>query len=236
MRYNGYDLSGLLVVEEIRRQLLPTINNVLIRRTGADGSEHIRTTYGSRVIEVDIRLIERDRDALQQAVRNLAGRLYTRGPARLDLRDEPDKHEMAVLDGAVDMDKLLYTGGATLTFVSPEPASYSNHVQVVEIGTGYIRNDGTFPATGVITVTMDAAKSSLRVTQSETGEMVHIDHALAANDVVQIDLEHETVTKNGASIMKDVALTSDFFEIPVGKFKIAVTAGTAVLRYRARWI
>ena len=236
MRFNGYDLSGLLVVEEIRRQLVPTVDNVLVRRPGRDGAEHVRTTYGTRLTEVDIRLIERDRDALQQAIRSLAGRLYTRGPARLDLHDDPDKYEMAVLDGAVDVDKLLYTGGATLVFVSPEPASYSNHVQTVEIGPGYIRNVGTYPATGVITVTLDEPVASLRVTQLETGDMVHIDHALVENDVVVIDLGAESVTKNGASIMADVSLSSDFFEIPTGKFKITVTAGVAVLRYRARWI
>ena len=99
-----------------------------------------------------------------------------------------------------------------------------------------IVNAGTYPADGVVTVTMTGAESTLEVKNVTTGERVYIEHDLVEHDVVVVDLGAETVTKNGSSIMADVALDSDFFEIPVGIFKVTVSAGTGVLAYTERWL
>lgn len=235
MKYNNNDLSSLLTVEEVRRQLLPQTRNVFQRIPGRDGEQHIRADLGPRTIEVDVRLIEDDRETVQSQVRALAGLLFSRTPAKLELEEE-GMYEVAILSGPVDVEKFLYTGFATLVFIAPDPAAWSSTETTVNITAADITNVGTYPARGTITVTLNEAVSSLTVTLTTTGDRVHIDHGFVKNDVVVVDLDTETVTKNGVSVMKDVTLDSDFFELPVGKFKITVSAGTGVLKYRARWV
>ena len=232
--FNGHDLEDYVVVEAVRRPLLPTVNNVTYRMPGRDGERHIRTQLGPRVIEMDVRLIEDDKADLLSTVRTLAGILLTREPAKLEL-DELNKYEMAILDGLTDLDEFLYTGGATLRFVAPSPATYGQDKTENLTGADIV-NAGTYPADGVVTVTMTGAESDLEVKNVTTGERVYIEHDLVEHDVVVVDLGAETVTKNGSSIMADVTLDSDFFEMPVGTFKVTVSAGTGVLTYTERWL
>ena len=237
MRYtfNSNDLEDYVVVEAVRRQLLPPVNNVMYPIPGRDGDKHIRTQLGSRVTEMDVRLIEDSKADLLDAIRTLAGILYTTGPAKLEL-DETGKYEMAVLDGVFDVDQILDTGGTTLRFVSPDPASYGQEQTVPIVNNQDIINAGTYPADGVVTVTFDGSASELEVKNVTTGERVYMEHDFVANDVVVVDLHAERVTKNGSSIDKDVFLDSDFFEIPVGTFKLTVSDGEGVLVYTDRWL
>lgn len=235
MKFNNNDLSSLVTVERVKRHLLPAVKNTLIGVPGSDGEKHIRTRLGARLIEVDIRIIADKDGNLQDDIRALAGKLYSVAPAKLEL-DEADKYEMAVLTNYTDVDKFLHTGKVTLEFICPEPASYSTTETTVTISAADITNAGTYPATGIITITNPGTVSSLQVSLSTTGEKIHIVHDFINTDTILIDLAAENVTKNGVSIMSDVTLDSDFFELPVGKFKITKTAGTAVLKYRARWL
>lgn len=235
MKFNSNDLSSIVYVEKVRRHLLPVVNNITRAIPGSDGEQFIRSQLGARLIEVDIRLISTSRSNLQSAIRELAGKLYSKEPAKLEL-DETDKYEMAILDGYSDVNKFLHTGRITLEFISPDPASYSATETTVTIGATDITNAGTYPATGIITITKTGTVSSLQVGLSTTGEKIQIDHDFINTDTIIIDLAAETVTKNGVSIMQDVTLDSDFFRLPIGKFKITKTAGTAVLKYRARWV
>ena len=134
-----------------------------------------------------------------------------------------------------ELDEILDTGGTTLRFVSPSPASYGQE-QTVSITVDPITNTGTYPAEGVITVTFDGSASELEVKNVTTGERVYMEHEFVATDVVVIDLHAERVTKNGSSIDADVFLDSDFFEIPVGTFVLTVSDGSGVLVYTDRWL
>jgi len=232
--FNGYDLEDYVVVEAVRRYLLPPVQNVTYRMPGRDGELHLRAQLGSRATEMDVRLIEDNKADLLAAIRTLAGILMTREPAKLEL-DEDGKYEMAILDGMTELDEILDTGGTTLRFVSPSPASYGQE-QTVSITVDPITNTGTYPAEGVITVTFDGSASELEVKNVTTGERVYMEHEFVATDVVVIDLHAERVTKNGSSIDADVFLDSDFFEIPVGTFVLTVSDGSGVLVYTDRWL
>ncbi len=232
--FNGHDLEDYVVVEAVRRQLMPPVQNITYRMPGRDGERHIRTQLGPRVIEMDVRLIEDDKAALLSTIRTLAGILMTREPAKLEL-DESNKYEMAILDGTIEVEQFLSTGGATLRFLCPSPASYGTK-QTKNITGANLVNAGTYPADGVVTVTFAAPASALEVKNVTTGERVYIEHDFVATDVVVIDLAAEVVKKNGNSIDEDVFLDSDFFEIPVGTYKLTVSAGTGVLVYTDRWL
>ena len=236
MRYtfNGHDLEDYVVVEEVRRQLMAPVRTQTYTIPGRDGSRHIRTTLGSRQIEMDVRLIEDTRGDVLSTARTLAGVLMAREPAKLEL-DESGMYEMAVLDGTFDLEQFLYTGRATLVFLAPDPASYGTE-QTVTINEDPITNTGTYPAEGVITVTLDAPASELEVRNVTTGERVYVEHEFVATDVVVFDLFPERVTKNGIPIDDDVSLDSNFFEIPVGTFKLTVSDGAGVLVYTDRWV
>ncbi len=232
--FNGYDLEDYVIVEEVRRSILPVISLATYRVPGQSGEKHLRSTLGPREIEMDVRLIEDTKADLREAVRELAGILFTTEPVKLEL-NEDGLYEMAVLDGLTDLDEFLYTGGATLRFVAPSPATYGQDKTENLTGADIV-NAGTYPADGVVTVTMTGAESALEVKNVTTGERVYIEHDLVEHDVVVVDLGAETVTKNGSSIMADVTLDSDFFEMPVGTFKVTVSAGTGVLTYTERWL
>ncbi len=233
--FNGHDLEDYVVVEAVRRYLLPPVQNVTYRIPDQDGELHLRVLLGARVTEMDVRLIEDSKADLQEAVRTLAGILMTREPAKLEL-DEDGKYEMAILDGMTELDMIMDTGGATLRFMSPSPASFGQERTVTIVNNQDIVNTGTYPADGVITVTFDGSASELEVKNVTTGERVYMEHDFVANDVVVVDLHAERVTKNGSSIDKDVFLDSDFFEIPVGTFKLTVSDGEGVLVYTDRWL
>ena len=99
-----------------------------------------------------------------------------------------------------------------------------------------IYNLGTYPTKGMITVDITANVDHIQVTLQNTGEFIYLEHDFIPGEIVTIDLEEETAYKNGYSIMKDCYLESDFFEIPVGEFKILVSSGNATLKYTERWL
>jgi predicted phage tail component-like protein len=231
MIFNGAKIDDYVKVEEIRKGFLPPISSTFKEIPGRPGGKYIQNQLGNKTIEVDIRLIEADKEELQRKVRTLAEILYTEEPKKLDT-GEPGKYDMAILDGEVNFETFLRTGKAILPFLC-DPLSYGD-TKYLEIG-GELRNAGTYATTGIINV---AAEESdfLEVTLENTKEKIYIKHDFANGDEVEIDLDEETVYKNGLSISKDVYLESDFFMIPKGEFEITLSSGTGTAEFTERWL
>ena len=189
---------------------------------------------GPRLIEVDIRLIENTRKEVRQVARKLAGLLYKKEPKKLIFKEEPNKYELAILDGNTDLERLFFTGFTTLVFLCPEPATYGEKY-IVDIG-GTMHNMGTYPSKGIIKIEITEETDHLEVTLLSTGEFLYIDDNFDVGDIVVIDLEKEYVTKNDYSAMPNLYLESDFFEIPVGEFEITISSGNGILEFRERWL
>lgn len=237
MFFNGIDFDAHLKVERIRRDLLPPITIISTKVPTCIGNKFIRVEQGVGKIEVDIRLIEVNRQKVQDKVRMLAGLLHTDEPKKLILRDGPTKYNLAILSDETPVEKLFFTGFTTLVFLCLNPLAYDINSTTISLAAStQINNTGTYEATGTITVNIASIISNLEVRQIETGENIYIEHTFAAGDVVVIDLEDETVKKNGNLIMTDVHLTSDFFVIPRALSTITLSSGSGTLEYRRRWL
>lgn len=235
MIFNGIDFNDYLVVERIRRKLLPPINVVSINVPGDLGARFPTVQVESNIIEVDVRIIEKDREAVQAKAREVAGLLFTREPKKLKLKDEPDKFNMAILQGDIDLEKFMNTGYAVLEFLCLDPLAYSDNISSFQnINNKDIINNGTAPVFGKITIKIVNESPNVKITLQNTGEYIFLEGPFVTNDILHIDLEKEVVTKNGISI--PASLDSDFFKIPPGTFRLTTTYGTIDLEFREAWL
>lgn len=226
MIFNDIDFSSYFVVEEVKREFLPSINNSYIK------SHHIKTELSPTIISVKIRLIQSDDYNLTETKREIAGKLYTDKPAKLLLYDDPSRYDIAKLDGSTDFSKLWTTGSATLKFINAEGVSYSGSARTMPIGT--ILVDGTWKTKPVFTVTFTGSATTYKVSNVTTGKHVEITgQNFVAGNVLVIDCLNENVKLNGNPIMPKVTINSDFFVLVPGT---NVLTGAGNVTFNEAWL
>lgn len=235
MIFNNIDFGNYIKVEKVRTTILPPITNKTKEIPGKIGVLYNKNSLGPRYIEVEIRIIEKNKKKVRGKIGVLASLLYTKEPKELRFKEEPNKYYKAILDGSTDLDRFLYTGFSILTFIALDPIAYGETKTIDISSNTTIINQGSYKTTGRITIEVTQSIGHIQVTQQNTGEYVYIEHDFVAGDEVIIDLDREYVTKNGYSIMKDVYLESDFFDIPVGEFELTSSV-PATLEYVERWL
>lgn len=230
MIFNGVNLSEYFKIRDIRKSLLPRITNVLKEIPGKAGSRYLKDKLQPLIISIDIEI--KDKSKLEDKMNYIKTFLYTKDLKRLRILD---KYYFAKLDGSTDLEKILYYRNTTLNFLCPDPIAYGETKTIDISSNTTIINQGSYKTTGRITIEVTQSIGHIQVTQQNTGEYVYIEHDFVAGDEVIIDLDREYVTKNGYSIMKDVYLESDFFDIPVGEFELTSSV-PATLEYVERWL
>ena len=236
MIFDGNHLCDYLIVNDIRRYLLPPKEAALKRIPGRIGARFIKSKTTEGIIEVDITIIGHNAMQLRDNTRAIASFLNSDGPKALTFTDEPDKYYMAILDADTPLDEIMGISETTLYFTCPDPLAYGNRISISDIDGKTILNKGTAPAKGVITVNMTATSSFLEITLLNTGEFLYIEDDFNVGDIVVVDLNAEHITKNDYSAMPNLYLESDFFELPVGEFEISVSSGKADIEFRERWL
>lgn len=114
-KYDGYDLSKLLVIErEIRRPLLNV--NVLWN----DSMQVLDVKNARRSIDVDVALVKKSKDELRLAEMEIVQALKKDGLKKITLDDYPDYHNLAILDGQTNFERFFRVGQSTLSFVTPD--------------------------------------------------------------------------------------------------------------------
>ena len=232
MIFNGYDFKNDLVVEYIDRTLLPPISNTTYKIPGKPGALLTSSDTGVGTISVKVRMFEPTRILTQALIRKVAGKLYYDTPKRLELRDEPDKYNMAILGGDTDLEKFLHTGGTDLKFQLLDPYAYSKQETTVALNTEFT-NPGTAAGYGIISFKASAGSSV--IIKSGLKELKVI-FPFVGTEVMEIDLEKELITMNGNNAMKYLSLDSDFFKIEPGKNMIEVISSIGTVTFRSRWI
>jgi predicted phage tail component-like protein len=115
-----------IVVNDIRRSVLPPINPRTIDVPDRDGIYFFKTDFKQRIIEVDITLIETSKEALRSRVENISIYLDPRnGVQSLVFDDELDRTYYAVLSNDTNLPQLKAWGKTTLVFLVPDGFSYS---------------------------------------------------------------------------------------------------------------
>ena len=231
MEFNGHDFDGYLIAEDVTRSLLPGISNRYVK------GYHLDDEIQPTVITVRVRLIQNSNHELTELKRTIAGMLYTNEPKKLLLYDDPNRYDLAKIDGSTDYSKLWTTGSAELKFINYSGLSISNQVKSIPINTSSeIMVGGTWETKPVIKVIFNSTANSYKITNLTTGEYVEIaGQSFAGGNQLIIDCDNELVTLNGNNIMKKVTIQSDFFALKPGKNVITSTrAGT--IEFNEVWL
>lgn len=235
MIFNDMDFGDYIKVEKVRDPLLPPVLNLSRELPGKNGSLYKRNKLEPKNIEVEIRLIEKNRSKVKEKARTVSRLLYTKEPKKLRFKEEPDKYYLAILDSSTDLERFLFTGFSILTFVALDPIAYGNTKQINLSTNTIFHNTATANTRAVITIPVTTNLDHIRIVNQTTGEFVHIDHSFISGDIVVIDFVDEYITKNGYSIMKDLHLESDFFDIGVGENRLTSNV-EGTIKYTERWL
>lgn len=235
MIFGDVYLTQYFRIKDIRKSLLPRIENVSTIIPGKPGIEFKKTNLEEGYIYVDIRIRSLNKERLNELKRYLASILFTTELKKLRLPDESGVYYMAKLDGVTDIERVVTHGDVTLTFLCPDPLGYGESKTFNLTRDTTLRNLGTYETAGVITAKITETIDHLEITLQNTGEFIYLGHDFVAGDIVKINFEEEMIYKNGYSIMKDLYLESDFFKLPVGEFRITSNVN-ATLEFVERWL
>ena len=217
--FNGYNFSRILYVEEVRQPFASPIQNTLIR-TGSTGARQVARLTDSKVIEVDIRLIEKDRNKVEKVKEEIKKRMVTDKPKKLILRGV--KHfNMAILDGMMDFSKFHYTGFTTLTFLNPRGISYGDYKKMTVKDGDQVFYEGTLPVKPVIKAKSNSGANQVIFNLEESDSVLRALTDGGAREVVfgeySEELNHlEKLTIDGNLAMTKWPYTSEFFTLKHG--------------------
>ena len=141
MIINGVDISALIRIRQINRQLAPSIENQIFDIPGRHGAYHIRNLRKLRRIEVDYAIVGEDvADRIEKA-HQLAGLLATEDDLTIVLPDEPDRVYFGSLSGETDLDEVRHTAQGVLVFVCADP-----YAVAIDESTGVFDSNGELTA------------------------------------------------------------------------------------------
>ena len=214
--------------------LIPRSKRVYINIPGKDGSIPAGSDAKEDVFtDLYCAIIGDNELDVMQKLRQIKPWLSKRG--KLSFWDEPDKYYMAELDTSIHSVKRTTWDEFVLT-VRCHPIAYGTEV-TEDIDENPLYNNGSYPAAGILKITMEADSPNLKITLQNTGEYLYLEDELKAGDVILIDLENEHITKNEISVMDKLYITSDFFVIPPGEYTITIDPyNPAQLTYIERWL
>lgn len=130
--FNGVS-SGLfnLVCKSVKRPLLPALKVKRIELPGASGSYDFNDDeYSLRSITMRIAYIGTSYEELRNRARNIAAWLTPSGFAKLIINDEPDKYYLAKITNEIDLESLLESGSADISF-DCQPFAYSIDEEII---------------------------------------------------------------------------------------------------------
>lgn len=224
MEFKGKQFDDFLVVEEVRRSLMPSISNEIVKNRNR--RSEIRPTF----INVKVRLISDTELNFAELKRTLAGMLHSEKPEKLVLYDDPTRYDMAIVDGNTDLDRLWTTGTTVVTFVNAEGLSYSMDKKTPVLnGQGTVVSSATWKTFPVLKVSFTATKVGYKITNVTTGKHFELKNITfnSGNQLV-INCKDRIVTLNGNPIKDKVTLASDYIYLQSGNNVLNPTNETTV--------
>lgn len=205
MIYDGFDLSSLLVVETpIERSILPPVDVGSETFGGRMGSVWRSSSLGALELGVRVRLIARPGNVREARLnfedlrRRVAYRLWKPTPRRLVVDDAPDVWYLASLTGDTDLERLAHTGGATLTFLCPDPRAHGRSWELSAPSGGSLSARVGGNAQTAPVVTIDAEGSSVVVYFD--GTPFRLNGTVPGAGAITIDAVSHAATKDGEPV------------------------------------
>ncbi|MCC2397541.1 phage tail family protein [Bacillus cereus] len=120
-KFNGVKKDYLYVLMGFNRSAFAPIKRDILQVNGLAGGHLLQTNTEVRKIEVPVLIKAKNQAELQKIKEDMADWLITDEPKELVFDDEPDRTYLAVVDGELNLDELLFRGKGTITFICPMP-------------------------------------------------------------------------------------------------------------------
>ena len=178
----------IISVMRVYRPISPGHQARIMDITGMDGVIYQAKDRRPLYITCRIALRSASYTAKRAAAREIAAWLDTDELAPLVFDDESDKRYMAVVLDEIDVEEIALLGKFDVTFFVPSGYAESTTTKTTS------PNEGTAETPCIITVTMTADDSSLKITLDETGEFILLNH-----DLYEEKAETQTLYLGGAT-------------------------------------
>lgn len=229
--FGGADLSGMLLVKDVTRQVSPSRRYSQTTVPGMDGSHVSGSALDAYELSVACVVLADDETGVEEIRRTLATAL-TAGEQRLMLPGD-GLYRMARYKGGSALDGLTRHPAVTLSFLCADPVAYGQpRSETVSTTAKTVRAGGNYKAFPRVTC-KPSSGSYWALTNIDTGAFVRVEAAFTGAQTVVLDMRNERCTVNGAD--HPVTVTSDFFAID-GSQQIKTSSGTATLEWEERWL
>ncbi|MDA1652647.1 phage tail family protein [Bacillus cereus group sp. TH160LC] len=167
--FNNIRKDYIYLLMGFNRPVLAPVRRELLKVPHRPGGYLLNTVTEERQIDVPFVIKAKNQSDLQKIKEDLANWLMTDQPCELVFDDEPDRTYLAVLDGSVDLDELVFRGKGTLTFICPMPyklgaTKKSEFVQSWSTETtAYLTNQGSVEAPPIIEIEVKKPSTFLDV-------------------------------------------------------------------------
>lgn len=243
----GYSLNGVhsrsfgIVMLSKNRQALAESSDSYLEVPSREGAYLISGRQKDKELEVLNQLKFTSIPEVKETLRFIAAWQRTDEKVQLIFDDEPDKYELAKLNGALNPSQK----GRLVEFTSSfrcDPHAYNLNLttQAITFPSTTINLPCTSDVLPVFSVTFtNSSATSFKIVNGD-GKYVLVNRWFFNGEVLVIDCEKRAVSLNGIRIMTEVDLSSRFFSIYTGGDPITPIlggAGTAEvsLTYRGRW-
>lgn len=204
--FNGVELTQYIKVTNVNRDVISNRTNYGLDIPSLVGEYYTGHKYGKREIEVDFAVICKDNTQYFEFIRTLGDVLDTNTPKELIFSDEPNKYYMAVIDGTVEIDKILSNGIGSLTFLCHNPLAYSKkfkEFQADEDGIVTVENGGSAKTQPLINLQFSQDAQFVQVTNYD-GKVILIGS--------RPSVENETIPPNPTEIHDNCETVATFTE------------------------
>lgn len=234
MIYDGFDFSPYLIVNDIRRPILPPQSLTYKTVFGRDGAYFFRKQHEPIVIPVDVTIYEKNVSDYREKIRFLSGKLNKSKPKPLIFSDEPDRYIEGIIQDTTELEEVLTVGQGTLHFFCPDPYYYAIEDEVFtfhsEGSHDFSREKGNTESLPIIEI--EGSNSGGIITLKSDDTTINFDGDLFEGEILVFDSKLVTsyiVQTNGVkkSANNDID-TMDFPFLRVGANNIQViTEGNA---------
>lgn len=236
--FDGYELTRLFAVSNLRNSLLPrTLNTVGV--PGRDGSLFLGVSLAERTITLTLIVRDRTPSGLQAASRALAAILNVSEPKPLSMSIDGGLYYMAIPNAQAD--GMRYRNAITydVEFLCADPVAYGTEriITVPSGGSVTFEVDGTYPTAPQVSVA--AAKNGSggywRLTLDSDEYLVATIPGGVTTAPVEIDCAARTLKVNGSVTL--LQPEADWLVFEPGEHTLSMTGtGQAIVTYAERWL
>ncbi|SEA54085.1 putative phage tail component, N-terminal domain-containing protein [Thalassobacillus cyri] len=196
LSFNGVTKNYLTVLRGSSRPAWAPIERDIVTISDLPGGYLSETNIMIRKITIPVLVKADDFTDLEVLKEDLASWLVTEKEEALVFSDEPDRTYFAVVDGTLDLDKLVKRGKGIITFICPDPYKYGPELPIDFQGSDVvsITNEGTAEAEP--TFELEVLKpTTFALVQNQSNEYMMIGQPVDIEDFSAVE-EYTTLLNN----------------------------------------